>query len=194
LTDYFEALDLKVPIRQLKKKTRRPTGDDPLRAQRDYYLACHAQHQKDYALQKKYLESAVKQYGLDPDILIAMYHLKDADEEFRQQTRQRIQQVSIQLINIIKRYPNDPNYYNHWAWLIGNTEGDFQKAVKFSRRSLELRPNEASYLDTLGCCYHAAGDLENAIKYQRQAVKLNPQLRVMRRQLKQFEKELAEEK
>ncbi len=189
LTDYFEVFD-----QQQKKQNKglRVDSAGPLRAQRDYYLACHAQNQKDYAQQKKYLESAVRYYETDPDILIAMYHLEGANERFRAQTKLRIQRVSSRLLVIIEHYPTEANFYNHWAWLISNTEGDFQKAIEFSHRSLELSPNEASYLDTLGRCYHAAGDLENAIKYQRQAVQFNPQLRVMRRQLKRFEKELAE--
>ena len=64
--------------------------------------------------------------------------------------------------------------YNQWAWLVTNTEGDFAQAVQHSLRSLELAPDEPSYLDTLGRCYFAAGDVENAIKSQRKAVELAP--------------------
>ena len=55
--------------------------------------------------------------------------------------------------------PNNPIAYNQWAWLIANTEGDFPKAVRYSRRSLELEPGTASFLDTLGRCYYSAGDI-----------------------------------
>ena len=49
-----------------------------------------------------------------------------------------------------------PDGYNQWAWLVSNTEGDFQKAIRYSHRSLELIPRGsgesagASFLDTLG--------------------------------------------
>jgi hypothetical protein len=49
-----------------------------------------------------------------------------------------------------------------------------------------------SFLDTLGRCYFAAGDLENAIKHQREAIKRVDYMQVMHRQLRQFEKALAE--
>jgi Flp pilus assembly protein TadD len=72
---------------------------------------------------------------------------------------------------------------------VGNTFGDFDEAVKLSRKSLELRPNYAGFLDTLGRCYYAKGDLVNAVKYQAQAVKLNSYSGQIRRQLEFFVKE-----
>ena len=79
---------------------------------------------------------------------------------------------------------------NQIAWLIGNTEGDYQQALQFSRKSLELRPKTAGFLDTLGRCYYALGDYPNAVKYQRQAVEQDPHNGQMQRQLKLFEKAL----
>jgi hypothetical protein len=87
--------------------------------------------------------------------------------------------------------PSNPIPYNQWAWLIANTEGDYAKAVRFSRRSLDLEPGTPSFLDTLGRCYFSAGDVENAAKSQREAVALIPHMQVMQRQLKEFEKALA---
>ena len=58
-----------------------------------------------------------------------------------------------------------------------------------SHKSLELRPNYAGYLDTLGRCYYAKGDLAKAVKYQSQAVKLNAYSCQIRRQLDLFRKE-----
>jgi tetratricopeptide (TPR) repeat protein len=65
-------------------------------------------------------------------------------------------------------------------------------AVVYSRRSLELAPDEPSYLDTLGRCYYAVGDYEHAVENQRRAVELAPQYGVMRRQLAMFEQALAD--
>ena len=91
-----------------------------------------------------------------------------------------------------KQSPEEAYKYNQWAWLVSNTEGDFNKAVKRSQHSLELQPESPSYMDTLGRCYYAVGDLDSAIKVQRKAVALHPHLMVMQRQLKLFEDELQE--
>ncbi|MCA9210287.1 MAG: tetratricopeptide repeat protein, partial [Planctomycetales bacterium] len=58
-------------------------------------------------------------------------------------------------------------------------------------KSLELVPDTAGYLDTLGRCYYAKGDYANAVKYQTQAVRLDPHTQQIRRQLELFEKALA---
>lgn len=160
-------------------------------ARRAFYLACVDEAGHDYARQRSRLEEAIKQYDRDPDILIAMYRSKDAGKEFKQRTQARIRATAKSMQAQVDEYPDIPTFYNQWAWLIANTEGDQQLAVKYSLRSLELAPDEPSYLDTLGRCYYAVGDLENAVKSQRRAVELAPHYRVMRRQLALFEQALV---
>lgn len=156
---------------------------------REYYRACHAESEGNFDLQRDHLEKALKRNPIDADVLIAMYRLEEADEAYRNKVRKRIRKTSDILENVLKQNPQDANSYNHWAWLISNTEGDFEKAVKYSLKSLQLNPDSPSYLDTLGRCYYSVGDLENALKYQRQAVARYPQMRVIRHQLELFERE-----
>lgn len=164
-----------------------------LRKSREFFTACVLEKQGDHAAQRKHLDLAYA-YQIDmqdPDILIAMYRLPDQDEAYHAKVQERIRQAANDVDQLIEKYPDEALWYNHWAWLVSNTEGDFAKAIRYSHRSLELSPDSPSYLDTLGRCYYAAGDLENAIKYQRQAVEKHPQVQVMRRQLAMFEDVLA---
>ena len=163
-----------------------------LRKSREYFTACHLMTQQDFAGARKHLDLAFAyQTDLqDPDILIAMYRLEGQEPAYHAEVQERIQQTADDVEQLIEKYPDEALWYNHWAWLVSNTEGDFPKAVRYSHRSLELSPESPSYLDTLGRCYFAAGDLENAIKYQHQAVEKHPQVQVMRRQLKSFEEAL----
>ena len=89
---------------------------------------------------------------------------------------------------------------NQYAWLVSNTYGDFDEALRCGLKSVEiypystgkeLDPNIAGKLDTLGRCYWAKGDLEEAIKVQSKALKLDPHGGLIKRQLRFFEKELA---
>lgn len=152
------------------------------------YQANYHHSRGEYDLERETLENAYKKYNDDPDILIAMFRVPDATAEYKQQTRDRIAKMSESYSNQIDESPEDPSKYNQWAWLVSNTEGDFAQAVQHSLHSLELSPDEPSYLDTLGRCYFSAGDVENAIKSQRKAVELAPQYQIMRRQLAEFEK------
>jgi len=167
------------------------------RTQKEYFLACHLGREGKTVEQRKHLEKAYKYNQIDPDVLIAMYRLSEQDESYRKTVLERIEKTRSQIEELIDRYPDEPGkamLYNHYAWLVSNTEGDYEKAVKYSHRSLELRPGSPSYLDTLGRCYYAVGDLENAIKYQRQAVEKHPQVQILRRQLELFESKLAKRK
>ncbi len=165
---------------------------DMIAARRDYYRACQAEDAEDFAAQRRYLEDAAGKYDTDPDILIAMYRSPGADEEFMRRTRTRIAALTKQFQMLIDEEPTRPSFYNQWAWLVANTEGDQERAVRYSLRSLELSPEEPSYLDTLGRCYYAVGDLENAVTSQRRAVEFAPHYQVMQRQLELFERALAE--
>jgi Flp pilus assembly protein TadD len=152
------------------------------------YQANYHHSREEYDLERETLEQAYKKYSDDPDVLIAMYRLPDAAAEYKQQTRDRIAKMSESYARQIEESPEDPSKYNQWAWLVSNTEGDFALAVQHSLRSLELSPDEPSYLDTLGRCYFSAGDVDSAIQTQRKAVELAPQYQIMRRQLAEFEK------
>ncbi len=163
-----------------------------LRTQREYFTACHLESQEDFNGQRKALEKAFSRNYKDPDVLIAMHRLQEADDTYRERVKGRIVRALAEVEQEIENEPNEPNGYNHYAWLVSNTEGDFDKAIRYSLKSLELSPDTPSYLDTLGRCYFAAGDLENAIKSQRQAVKMHPQVQVMQKQLEMFEKAQAE--
>ena len=83
--------------------------------------------------------------------------------------------------------------YNQYAWLVGNTTGDYETALRYSHRSLELRPGTAGYLDTLGRCYYAKQDYVNAEKYQLQAVRRDPHSGAVQRQLELFQRTLQKQ-
>lgn len=145
------------------------------------------------------LERALESDPDDADIVIALHRAEfpsdDASTQaFRARTRDRIRSMASRFEDDIAAAPLDPTAFNQWAWLVSNTEGDYAKAVRYSRRSLELRPDDPGLLDTLGRCLYAAGDHAAAVETQRRAVALAPHLQVMRRQLELFETALAAEK
>ena len=138
------------------------------------------------------LNKAITNLGDDADILIAMHQVKDPPPAFAKATLQRIEALCRSFEQQIAKAPGDAEYFNAWAWLVSNTEGDFDKAVRYSERSLQLRPGSAGLLDTLGRCYFSAGRVAEAVEVQRRAVELEPTMLVMRRQLAEFEAALAE--
>ncbi len=138
-----------------------------------------------------------------------MFRVADADEAWKQETRTRIEATTQRFRDQIKelqvevrpdfREPQDLTAYslaianNQLAWLIGNTVGDPDEAIRCSRTSLALRPNDSGYLDTLGRCYYAKGDYASAIKYQKQALADEPHSPAMLKQLALFHKALEEQ-
>jgi tetratricopeptide (TPR) repeat protein len=205
LEPLFKALNGEGPIAKQyleiqQALARRKSGlpeINTLKARLFYYRGCQYRDEKDWQRARECFVTAITADPSDADILIAMYRLPDADDAWRQSTRERINTLAEKIQQDIDDKPGDPSPYNQWAWLVANTEGDLQKAIRYSHRSLELNDNgdsgAASYLDTLGRCYYAAGDVKNAVKYQRQAVEKVNYMQVMQRQLALFEKKLAEQ-
>lgn len=165
-----------------------------LRSRGVYFLACDQQQKMAFAEQRKLLDEAIGYDPTDADVLIAMHRFPEADEAYRQKTSILIKKAAEKFRQDIEGDPEDPQGYNQYAWLIGNTEGNYDEALKFSLRSLELAPDRAGYLDTLGRCYYALGDYENAIKNQARAVELDPHSLVIKRQLDFFKSEQAKAK
>jgi len=179
-------------LQQNRRFQQRAPSYDTLVAYSHFYRACHYQAEGNRDQQWKSLEQAIKVGPNDIDILIAMYHASEDNPERRRQVKERMKKRLQMVEHQIEDHSNDANACNEWAWLVSNTEGDFEKAVRYSLRSLEVSPGSAGLLDTLACCYFAAGDLEKAIQHQSRAVKLSPHLQVLRRQLTRFEKTMKE--
>ena len=205
LTQSIDAINADPQVKRVYQEDSMLGFLNRFRSNREYMLACHEESQGNFDRQRQHLELANQLEGGNADILIAMFHLAErspgASDAFRKTTQRRLSDAKEQLekeISSIRKLSakqrKTPGVraalaqrHNHWAWLVSNTEGDFEKAVKFSQRSLELAPGSPSYLDTLGRCYYAAGDLENALKVQREAIVKHPHMLVMQRQLKEFE-------
>jgi tetratricopeptide (TPR) repeat protein len=192
-------------ITVLQREPNNVGNDIPmLQSYVDYYSAMHHGRSGDFVQQRELLVSAFNGYPANIDIVIAMYHVKEADESWRRETLQRLE-ATVQGTREARdeaqqqfQKSNDPDLReqiqailaqknNELAWLISNTTGDLQEALQCSRESLELRPDEWAYLDTLGRCYYALGDYENAVEAQKKAVAGAPYMQQMQRQLKLFE-------
>ena len=175
-----------------------------LTSRMNYFYGLHEKKQGDVAKMRDRLLQGVQNDPWDADVLIAMHRLPEADAEWTTLTNQKIEAAVKHFRTEIRNYDrelrgaDDTNvilYYrrrlaqsnNQLAWLVGNTVGDYDEALRCSQRSLELRPDTAGYLDTLGRCYYAKKDYQNAVKVQRRAVELEPHSGQIRNQLTLFE-------
>jgi len=180
---------------------------DSVRSRMHYFFAEHHKAEGDGKKQMEHLQEGVKHDATDADVLIGMHRVEAADQQWKSATAEHIKKAAQAFRDEIhqnERHMRDApdeqtramyrgelaQANNQLAWLVGNTEGDFDESLRCSQRSLELRPNRAGYLDTLGRCYYAKGDFENAIKYQTQAVELEPHSGQIRRQLELFQRAL----
>jgi len=160
------------------------------RARVHYFLACRHGAEGDRARQRQELETALKEDPGELDALIAAYRLAGQSAEFRAKIVRQVQQEADAIRRDTAEEPNDPENYNKFAWLVGNTEGNLDEALKSARKSLELSPNTSAYLDTLAHVYFTRGDLENAVKYQSRAAELEPHSGLIVRELEAFRKAL----
>jgi hypothetical protein len=165
-----------------------------IRAMRHYYASCHWASKNDLAKQRAALDEALADDPEDLDSLIACYHLPGQSAEFHAKTVGSIKDVAAKLHEAIAADPRNAIMYNQYAWLVGNTEGDFDEALKCSLKSVELRPEDGGYYDTLAHAYAGKGDYENAVKYQTRAAELERHSGIIHYKLEVFRKKLTERK
>jgi tetratricopeptide (TPR) repeat protein len=175
-------------------------------ARMHYFYSLHYAEQKDVKKQTEELDKAIDKSATDADVLIALYRLPNQSPERQKKTKELIDDANkgfreeIQAWRTaLERADSEKEQqdfgrmlatsYNQLAWLVGNTTGDYQEALQFSLRSLELRPGEAGHMDTLGRCYYSVGDLTNAVKTQQEACRIDPHSGALKRQLDFFLKE-----
>jgi len=163
-----------------------------LRARMNFFYASHFQQRNDRAKQREYLDKALAADSTDVDVLIGCYRISEQDTPYRKRILKLIEASAARIRREIVREPDDPTPYNQFAWLIGNTQGDFEEALRYSKRSLQLRPQSGGYLDTLAHVYFGMGDYENAVRTQTKAAELEPHSGLIRRKLDFFKKELQQ--
>lgn len=163
-------------------------------ARMNLFYANHWGEQGDRQEQRKRLEAALAADPTDCDVLIACYRLPGSDDAWRARIKGLIEKSADLLRQQIAEHPDEALYYNQFAWLIGNTEGDFNEALKCSKKSIELEPNAGGYYDTLGRVYYGKGDYANAVKFQSKAARLDPHSGLIAKQLALFQKALARQK
>ena len=71
--------------------------------------------------------------------------------------------------------PKNPSVLNNYAYYLSERGIRLDDAEKMSKESLELRPGEATFLDTYGWILYKQGKYEGAKKYIEDALKANPE-------------------
>ena len=158
-----------------------------------YFFACHWAEKGDRPKEREHLDKAVEAYPAEIDALIARYRLPDQSPEYRQETLDLIAKAASIMRQQMEAEPNEPTYYNQFAWLIGNTEGDIDEALKFAQKAVDMSPDSGAYYDTMAHVYFGKGDYENAVKHQTTAAELDPYSGLIAKQLTVFRNALAKE-
>lgn len=167
-------------------------SEDEFRARVAYFRACHWQQQGDQAKYRRFLDEAHRLYPTEVDTLIARYHLPEQSPEERRKLQGLIAKAAVTMRKQIENDPEEANLYNQFAWLVGNTEGDVDEALRCAHKAVTMSPDNGAYFDTLAHVYAGKGDYENAVKYQARAVELEPHSGLIVRKLKVFQEKLKE--
>ena len=93
----------------------------------------------------------------------------------------------IVLVKMIAKEPNSAHWHNELAWSYAEMGIELDRGIELSRKSLELKPDEPNYLDTLAELYHKKGQRQKAIEAIKKAMNLDPQSQYFRKQLEKFE-------
>ncbi len=165
-----------------------------LRSRMHYFQACHYADTNDQPRQREELDKAIASDPPDLDALIACYRLLETTPAERGHIVELIRRTAAELEGFIVDDPENPTWYNQYAWLVGNTEGDLDKALKYSRKSIELRPDAGGYYDTLAHVYFARGEHEKAVETQQRAAELEPHSAIIQKKLELFRARLEEQR
>lgn len=141
---------------------------------------------------KAKLFEALDADNTDLDVLIALHRQAGLSDEERQRVRALIDAAAELQRTFIRDSAQEAVPYNQLAWLLANTDGDAQEAIAASQKSLELRPDDPGYLDTLAHCYFAAGEYAKAVATEERAAAGDPESGLLARALERFKAKQAE--
>ena len=185
-----------------------PNGGESLVS--NYYLfrGDEALEKDNKPLAREMYVKAIELAEDNVDAIIGLYRLNDPSDEATQERKRIHQRVASALRQEIDARERDlrrenprfqateqrslANQMNTLAWLITNTEGNFEEALHLSRKACSLEPGRSAYLDTLAHCYATLQRYREAVEQQRKAVALEPHQPSLVNALKEFEAKLQE--
>ena len=195
-------LDTEEAAKQTEKPTF-PRSPQNIKCRYYYFAAIEQRHAGNNEAARQHLITGLKENTDDSDLLIAVYRTTGIGDDWREIAQELVRQSldswndEIAILNQQCDVETDikvrklqirrlASKLNTWAWLSANTNGDVETALRYSKRSLQLRPGSPFYLDTLASCYRASGKIDQAIKYQRQAVHSAPDSKLMKARLEAY--------
>ena len=159
---------------------------EALAARQRFFLSRADKEKNKRKSERQALDKALDEYPEEIDTLIAYYHFPGLLAADKEHIVGLIQGALKKLQQRIDREPDEPNPYNEYAWLVANTEGDLLRATRYSKRSLNLDFDSASFLDTLAHCYAAAGNRNEAVRCQVVALRKDPGSNTIQKNLQKF--------
>ena len=171
------------------------------RRQIAYCQAKKAFDQKDWEGVRKAIEQALSSPDVevslsDIDLVILFYvfckQQPEIDGEFKKKMELALKQTWQSLAsfhrNLLEQNKLEgiPNIYNSAAWLLANTDGDYQTALTFVEVALKDEPDRLMYLNTLAHVYFLGGKIDEAIRTQERVVRMAPDVVIFRQVLERF--------
>ena len=90
-------------------------------------------------------------------------------------------------VETLKEYPNSANHRNNYAWVLACARRQLDTLLRHAEAAVALRPDQATYIDTLAEAHFARGEYDLATKWIKKAVALDPPRIYYRNQLKKFQ-------
>jgi tetratricopeptide (TPR) repeat protein len=76
----------------------------------------------------------------------------------------RVAEARTQYLNIVKAQPDDPVVLNNAAYLLADTGGDLDEALRLAKSALAKSPGQPAYSDTVGYVYLKKGLKDSAVQ------------------------------
>lgn len=124
-------------------------------------------NKKEYSLAVKSIERAIdlqpeEDTGQLSDMYSALGDIYNSTKEYSRSDSA--------FEHALKLNRNNATLLNNYAYYLSERKQRLNEAAGMSKRSLEIRPNEGTFLDTYGWILYQQGKYEEAAKYIRQAV------------------------
>lgn len=130
-------------------------------------------HQKAYRWY--YSKKDYKNFAKEIRVLLSQYPYKLDYYNFAAQKLLQAKQYNFSLYFLNRKNDIAPdNFTLKWLGNIWLKNKNYEKAIEFYLKSLNLNPNDSQTLHNIGLTYYRLGQLENAIKYLSTNLKINP--------------------
>lgn len=137
---------------------------------------------------EKPIEELERLYYINEETFLISSYIRIAVDAIKENKDKKAEEAFNRVETILNKYDQSADMYNSVAWEMAINNYKLEKALKYAKKAIDLKKDDANIWDTLGEIYYRMKNIKKAIESEKKAVELAPDEKLFKEKLEEWQK------